>query len=79
MELDNLFVEGLVPIESLTGDRYLFHENARQIVGERSRNTFRLGARVKVRLDRVDGVERRLYFSMVDNQPARGRRGKRKA
>ena len=27
VELDELFVEGLVPIDTLPGDRYLYHEN----------------------------------------------------
>ena len=33
VELTDLFVEGLVPLASLTDDRYLFHENTREIIG----------------------------------------------
>jgi ribonuclease R len=66
VELTDLFVEGLVPIETLTGDRYTFQENTRKIVGERSRRAYALGDSVQVRLDRVDPVEHKLQFSLVE-------------
>ncbi len=65
VELSELFIEGLVPIESLPGDRYLYHENGRQIIGERSRKVFGIGDQVRVRLDRADGVERKLTFGLA--------------
>ena len=49
VELENLFVEGLVPIDTLPGDRYMFQENTRKIVGQRSRREFCIG-------DTVQGV-----------------------
>ena len=49
-----LLIEGLVPIESLPGDRYLYHENGRKVIGERSRKSFGIGDKVRVRLDRAD-------------------------
>ena len=69
VELADLFVEGLVPIDTLTGDRYNYHENTRKIIGERTRRVFSIGDTVRVRLDRVDAVERKLQFSLVE--PAR--------
>jgi ribonuclease R len=74
VELENLFVEGLVPIDTLPGDRYGYHENTRKVVGERSRREFSIGDAVRVCLDRVDAVERKLQFSLVEENP----RGKRK-
>jgi ribonuclease R len=65
VELTNFFVEGLVPMDSLQGDHFKFHENTRKIVGERSRRTFSIGDQVEVILDRVDAVERKLQFSLV--------------
>ncbi|HPQ17297.1 MAG TPA: VacB/RNase II family 3'-5' exoribonuclease, partial [Bryobacteraceae bacterium] len=67
VELEDLFVEGLVPLETLQGDRYTYHENTRKIIGERSRREFSIGDRVVVRLDRVEALERRLQFSYVDS------------
>jgi len=69
IELDNLFVEGLVPIDSLADDQYTYHENVRKIIGQRTRREFSIGDRVRVVLDRVDTVERKLQFSLLE--PAR--------
>ena len=66
VELDNLFIEGLVPIMSLQGDHYTFRENTRQIIGEHSGRRYSMGDRVRVVLDRVDAVQRRLQFSMLE-------------
>ena len=77
VELENLFVEGLVPVDTLPGDRYGYHENTRKIVGERSRREFSIGDAVRVCLDRVDAVERKLQFSLVEEQP-RAKRGKKR-
>jgi ribonuclease R len=66
VELEELFIEGLVPLDTLPGDRYTYHENTRKIIGERSRRQFSIGDHVRVRLDRVDGVEKKLQFSVVE-------------
>jgi len=76
VELADLFVEGLLPIESLPGDRYTYHENVKKIVGQRTRREFSIGDRVRVMLDRVDPVERKLQFSLIEEP--RGRTAKRK-
>ena len=77
VELHDLFVEGLVPIDSLPGEHYSYHENTRQIIAEHSRKTYAIGDKVRVVLDRADQVERKLNFAIVDDAP-KGRR-KRKA
>jgi ribonuclease R len=76
VELTELFVEGLVPIETLGNEYFRFHDNGRQIIGERSRKTYSIGDRLRVRLDRADAVEKRLQFAIAE--PAKGPR-KRKA
>ncbi len=65
VELTDLFVEGLVPIDTLPGDEFYYHENIRKIIGKRHRRQFSIGDRVVVRLDRVDGVEKKLQFGFV--------------
>ncbi len=65
VELDSLFVEGLVPIMSLEGDQFTYRENTRQIIGERSGRRYSMGDRVRVVLDRVDPIQRRLQFSIL--------------
>lgn len=71
VELGELFVEGFVPIDSLPGDLFYYEEGSRRIVGRRTRRQYRVGDRVKVRLDRVDAVGRQLWFSVVDERVAR--------
>jgi ribonuclease R len=66
VELTDMFVEGLVPIDSLRDDRYTFRENTHEIVGERWGRVFRAGDRVHVILDRILQDERRLQFSLVE-------------
>jgi ribonuclease R len=72
VELDDLFIEGLVPLSSLVDDRYSFRDTDRQIVGDRNGRVFKMGMRVHVLLDRIDRQQRRLQFALVpsENDPA---------
>ena len=89
VELTDLFVEGLVPIDTLRDDRYTWRENTHEIIGERWGRRFRAGDRVQVVLDRILAQERRLQFSIVEegipltgrkpaSTPARSKKDKRK-
>lgn len=66
VELTELFIEGLVPIDSLPGDRFHYQENARKLVGQRSKRTFSLGEKVRVVLVKVDETEKRLTFLLKE-------------
>jgi ribonuclease R len=78
VELTDLFVEGLIPLNSMYDDRYTFHETTRQIIGQRSRKTFSLGDRIRVVLDRIDRVERKLQFALIDERPTPAKRGRKR-
>jgi ribonuclease R len=65
VELNDLFVEGLIPIDTLPGERWLYQENTRKIAGERSRREISLGDAVRVRLDHIDVMEKRMLFSLA--------------
>jgi len=78
VELTDLFVEGLVPLSSLTDDRYTYHENTREIIGQRSRRVFRLGQKIRVLVDRIDPVEKKIQFALLEEpQPKRQKRKRR--
>ncbi len=77
VELTDLFVEGLVPLNTLADDRYTYHENTREIIGQRSRKTYRLGQKIRVLVDRIDPVEKKIQFAVVEEEPVR-EKGKRK-
>ena len=79
VELTDLFIEGLVPLSTLSDDHYTYHENTREIIGQRSRKTFQLGQKVRVLVDRIDPVEKKIQFALLEEerprQPKRKRRG----
>ena len=69
VELTDLFIEGLVPLNTLTDDYYTYHENTRQIIGQRSRKTYSLGQRIRVLVDRIDPVEKKIQFAILEEAP----------
>jgi len=69
VELTDLFIEGLVPLNTLTDDRYMYHENTRQIIGQRTRKTYSMGDRIRVLVDRIDPVEKKIQFAILDDAP----------
>jgi len=75
VELKDLFVEGLVPIESLSDDRYTYRENTREIVGTNFGKIYRAGDQVRVILDRVLALERKLQFAIVEDIPLKLMKG----
>jgi ribonuclease R len=77
VELTDLFVEGLVPLDSLADDRYTYHENTREIIGLRSRKIYSMGQRVRVLVDRIDPVEKKIQFAVLEEKPARKPKNRR--
>jgi len=69
VELTDLFIEGLVPLNTLTDDYYTYHENTRQIIGQRSRKTYSLGQRIRVLVDGIDPVEKKIQFAILEEAP----------
>ncbi len=78
VELLDMFVEGLVPLATLTDDRFTFRENTKQIVGERSRKTYSLVDRVRVLVDRIDPVQHKINFAVVEPEPSRAQKRHRR-
>jgi ribonuclease R len=79
VELDDLFIEGLVPIQTLSDagafgsqERFVFRDTDRAIVGASSGRVFKLGQRVHVLLDRIDRPARRLQFALVPSAEPQG-------
>jgi len=86
VELNDLFVEGMVPVEDL-GDRYRdqFKVNGFSLVGTRTGRCFSIGDAVTVRIERVDIETRRMQLGLVyaktslrpESQARSGRSGSR--
>jgi ribonuclease R len=76
VELDEMFIEGLVPLGSLVGDFYSFRDTDRTIVGARTGHVFSLGQKVRVLLDRIDRQARRLQFALLPGTEPKGNGGR---
>ena len=80
VELNDMFVEGLVPLNSLTDDYYTYHEGTREIIGQRSRRTFRLGQKIRVLVDRIDPVKKKIQFALMEERkPSPRPKGRRRS
>lgn len=74
VQLDEVYVDGLVHISSLASDYYQFNEVAHCLVGERTRVSYGLGDRLQVRVMRVDLDDRKIDFELSGDwvqKPAR--------
>lgn len=65
VQLKDLFVEGLVHVSTLTDDYYHFVEKLHCLRGERRKCVYRIGDPIRVRVDRVDTVRKRIDFSLA--------------
>ena len=65
VELNEVFVEGLVHISTLMDDIYEYHERKHRLVGERTKRTYRLGDEVRVVVNRVDRLRHLIDFSIA--------------
>ena len=65
VQLKSMQVDGLVHVTSLPADYFHFHERDRTLVGERTKQRFSIGDELRVRLVRVDSVERKIDFEHV--------------
>jgi ribonuclease R len=79
VQLDGLYVEGLVHITELGGEYYRFDEVRQELRGERSGVRYVVGSRVRVQVSRVDLDGRKIDFRLVrdGDDPALVPRGRR--
>lgn len=77
VELDDFFIEGLVPIRNLTDDFYRFDERNHTLTGKHGGRKFRLGDHVKVRVERVNADLHQIDLSMADRSRS-GSRARRR-
>ncbi len=65
VELEEVFVEGLVKISSITDDHYLFIETEHRLIGQRGHRSFQIGEPVKVRVAAVDLGQKRIDLTVL--------------
>jgi ribonuclease R len=72
IQLENLFVEGMVHVTELGGDYFQYDEARQELRGERTGIRYRLGDRMHVLVSRVDLDARKIEFSLVKSGGAEG-------
>jgi len=82
VQLDGIYVEGLVHITELGGEYFRFDEARQELWGERSGTRYTVGSHLRVQVSRVDLDSRKIDFRLVREgayaaPPSRARRGKR--
>jgi ribonuclease R len=66
VELEEVYVQGLVHVSSMTDDYYRFDERGHRLKGENTGQVYQLGDKVKVQVARVDQERRQIDFALVD-------------
>lgn len=64
VELPNT-IEGLVHISALDDDYYVYDEKRLSLIGERTKNVYRLGDEVKIKVIKVDIDLREIFFAIL--------------
>ena len=65
VELPNT-VEGLIHVSNMMDDHYIYDENTYSMTGERTKKTYKLGQKVKIRVEAADKVARTIDFSLAE-------------
>ncbi len=68
VQLDELHVDGLIHISALDGDYYHFDAAKMRLIGERSRQSFRVGDRCLIKVSRVDLEDKKIDFDLVKRE-----------
>ncbi|MBI5300242.1 MAG: ribonuclease R [Deltaproteobacteria bacterium] len=66
VELLDYFVEGLVPLQNLSGDFYVYDQDHLCLRGKKRKKIFKIGDRVRIKVEEVKLLERRTYFNLLD-------------
>lgn len=67
VELNDVYVEGLVHVTALPGDYYHYDNIRQEMVGETSKRRFRLGDNIFVVVARVDLDDRKIDFTLLED------------
>jgi ribonuclease R len=74
--LEDIYVDGLVPISSLKDDFYRYEDVEHRLVGASSGRVYRLGDRLRVKLVKADAEKRGLDFEPVGESAGPARRSR---
>jgi ribonuclease R len=65
VELRDSFISGAIPVGEMKDDYYILDTRSHKYVGELSARTFQMGDLVRVRLEQVDMLRKKITFSIA--------------
>ncbi len=68
IELDDIFIEGLVHVSALPGDYYHYEQAGHRLRGERTNRVYQLGQRLRVKVIAVNVEDRKIDFELVNEK-----------
>ncbi|MBQ7623298.1 MAG: ribonuclease R, partial [Bacteroidales bacterium] len=84
VEIDDMFIEGMVPLREIRSDFYDFDEGRYLVRGRRSGRVYRLGDRVRIKVKSANLEQRLLDYELIESEApavstsAGSRRGSRR-
>ena len=67
VELENT-VEGLVRFAELGDDYFIYDEDRKTLLGERTKILYKIGDKMRIRVIRADKVSRQIDFEKIDEK-----------
>lgn len=65
VELEEIFVQGMVPVATIGGDFWHYYDKEHRMRGESTHRELRLGDHVRIRLESIDEDKHQLEFRLV--------------
>jgi ribonuclease R len=66
VELEEIFVQGMVPIATIGGDFWRFHDKEHTMRGDSTNRELRLGDHVKIRVESIDEDRHQIEFRLLE-------------
>jgi len=66
VDLEEVFVTGMVPVATIGGDFWIFKERAHRLIGQASGRELRLGDRVKIEVKSIDEDRHQIEFRLLE-------------
>ena len=61
-------IEGLIRFENMGNEYFIYDENRKTLVGERTNRVFKIGDQVKIRVIEANKMLRKIAFELVSNK-----------
>jgi ribonuclease R len=66
VELDDIFVQGMVPVATIAGDFWRYHDREHAMRGDATNRELRLGDPVKIRVESIDEDRHQIEFRLLE-------------